>query len=102
MVEDPVRARRAAGPYIAGVRWIRRKATEALPKHSRFQQARLTLELKELNVGDRVQMHPATDCWMRGDKFAEVLLLARSWVRVRFDRDQQVVDVNPRSILEVL
>ena len=60
------------------------------------------MELKDLNVGDRVQMHPATDCWMRGDRFAEVMLLGRSKVRVRFDRSSQVVDVNPRNILEVL
>jgi hypothetical protein len=40
---------------------------------------------------------------MRGDRFAEVMLIARTKVLVRFDRSSGgVVDVNPSNILEVL
>ncbi len=60
------------------------------------------MELKNLNVGDRVQMHPESDSWMRGDRFAEVVLLAHINVHVRFDHSSRVVDVNPRNILEVV
>jgi len=60
------------------------------------------MELNELNVGDRVQMHPASDHSMRGDRFAEVMLIARTKVLVRFDCSSGVVDVNPSNILEVL
>lgn len=31
-----------------------------------------------MKTGDRVQLHPATDDWMRGDRFGEVVGFGRS------------------------
>ena len=36
-------------------------------------------------VGDRVELHPATDCWMSGAKYGTVTKLGRKWVHVRHD-----------------
>lgn len=60
------------------------------------------MELNQLKVGDRIQMHPASDRWMSGDQFAEVLRVGRKLVLVRFDRSKHEVNVHPRNVLEVV
>ena len=58
------------------------------------------------NPGDRVQLHPATDLWMRGARYGKVLRVwpatatARARVRVKLDALRRPVtldagDVNP-------
>lgn len=40
-------------------------------------------------VGDRVELHPGTDLWMRGARFGEVVQLSSTFkdrVHVRLDR----------------
>lgn len=56
--------------------------------HSRFR------------IGDRVELHPATDWWMRGARYGEVVRITKSRVRVRLDcgisaslEDWQILDV---------
>lgn len=41
-------------------------------------------QASEFRVGDRVELHPAHDAWMRGDRYATVERIGRStivWVR---------------------
>ena len=38
------------------------------------------LLLEQFTVGDRVELHPATDRWMRGDRFGTVSKLGRRYV----------------------
>ena len=43
----------------------------------------------EYTVGDRVELHPGTDLWMRGARFGEVVglsLTPKDRVRVRLDK----------------
>jgi hypothetical protein len=46
---------------------------------------------EEIRAGDRVELHPATDRWMRGDRYAEVISIYYSqkyrniMVKVLFD-----------------
>lgn len=65
----------------------------------------LKLKLREprprFKRGDRVQMHPATDRWMRGDKFAEVLSVNRNLLKLKFDRSGKVCIVPEVDVLEV-
>jgi hypothetical protein len=48
----------------------------------------------EIQVGDRVELHPVTDRWMMGDRYAEVISIYYSQkyhnivVRVWFDRSE--------------
>jgi hypothetical protein len=53
-----------------------------------------------MNVGERIQMHPATDHWMRGDRYGFVSAVARRaskskeaayWVRL--DKSNRLVKV---------
>lgn len=57
--------------------------------------ARLTFEHP---VGSRVQLHPATDAWMQGDKYGEVVKVGTKYVHVRMDRSGRVLKVTPRNI----
>lgn len=36
--------------------------------------------------GARVQLHPATDAWMRGDRYGEISSVGRTRVAVRMER----------------
>lgn len=40
--------------------------------------------------GDRVELHPATDDWMRGDRFGEVIRAALDYATVRLDRSGKI------------
>lgn len=68
-----------------------------------------------MKVGDRVQLNPAMDCWMAGDRYGEIVDVHR-WVvesvawhmrpvkhyRVKLDKSGRTVEVHPDNIYEVL
>lgn len=39
-----------------------------------------------LAIGERVETHPATDAWMQGDRYGEVVSIGRKYVHVKLDR----------------
>lgn len=41
----------------------------------------------------RVELHPATDAWMRGDRYGIVVKTGRKYVHVRMDRSGRVLRV---------
>jgi hypothetical protein len=43
-----------------------------------------------VEVNQRVQSHPATDCWMRGEKFGTVTQIGRKYIHVLMDRSGKV------------
>jgi hypothetical protein len=45
----------------------------------------MTGSFRVVNVGDKVQSHPATDAWMQGDRFGEVVKVGRKYVHVKMD-----------------
>lgn len=47
----------------------------------------------EAFVGQRVEISPTTDTWMRGDRFGEIVKLGHSWVHVKFDRSGRTLRV---------
>jgi hypothetical protein len=58
------------------------------------------------SAGDRVQLSPATDAWMRGDRYGEVLGFIRGRkhgirYRVRLDKSGRVA-VLPASLLSLV
>ncbi len=66
-----------------------------------------------MKPGDRVQLHPATDRWMMGDRYGEVLriipairtmavLVRPAAVVVRLDKSGKVQRFHVSNILEVL
>lgn len=50
--------------------------------------------------GQRVQLHPATDRWMRGDRYGTVLRIGRKYVRVLMDRSGHTIRVDPENLLD--
>ncbi len=52
-------------------------------------------------VGDRVQLHPATDLWMRGARYGTIEKLGRLYVHVRLDATGRIARVRSFN-LEVL
>lgn len=51
--------------------------------------------------GDRVQVHPATDRWMRGDRYGTVVLVGRTKYTVTLDRSGQTLFFRERDLMEV-
>lgn len=52
-------------------------------------------------VGDRVQTHPATDAWMSGDRYGDVVTAGRRFVHVKMDRSGLTKRFLPDDLLNV-
>lgn len=53
-------------------------------------------------VGDRVQLHPATNLWMQGDRYGEVVKIRRGKVTLKMDRSGRVIRAFPHDISEII
>ena len=53
-------------------------------------------------VGKRVELHPATDAWMRGDRYGEVVKVTPKYVHVKMDRSGRTLKVSPDNIGSVV
>ena len=60
------------------------------------------LTLKDFKVGDRVELHPATDTWMQGDRYGEVMIIGRVYVHVKMDRSGRQIPFRPALIGKIL
>lgn len=59
------------------------------------------LLLEQFSVGDRVELHPATDRAMRGDRFGTVAKLGRRYVHVALDRSGQTRQFAPENVIRL-
>lgn len=58
--------------------------------------------MAHLKLGDRVQLHPATDQWMQGDRYGEVVGFSRLHnVRVRLERSGRIAHMHPDNVTPV-
>jgi hypothetical protein len=55
-----------------------------------------------VKLGDRVQLHPATNWWMRGAKFGTVTKIGRKRVWVKLDATGRTVPIALHNLLEVV
>jgi hypothetical protein len=53
--------------------------------------------------GMRVELHPATDRWMMGDRFGEIVALQTGpeWVRVKLDKSGDRLWFNAADLMPV-
>lgn len=58
-------------------------------------------ELRE-EVGSRVELHPATDAWMSGDKYGEIIKAGKATVLVHMDVSGRDLQLLPRSIGSII
>jgi hypothetical protein len=55
---------------------------------------------QDFSVGDRIQLHPATDAWMMGDRFGQIRKVTQKFYHVAMDVSGRVRRVAPCNILE--
>jgi hypothetical protein len=59
------------------------------------------MDIADFTVGDRVQLHPATDAWMRGLRYATVERVGREHIHLVCDNGMHLRSL-PESILEIV
>lgn len=55
--------------------------------------------MTDFKKGDRVQSHPATDLWVRGDRYGTVTKVTKRFVYVLMDVSQRLIRFHPENIL---
>lgn len=58
------------------------------------------LLLTQFDVGDRIELSPATDAWMIGDRFGEVIRIGRFYLHVKMDTSGKVRKVVPENVYQ--
>jgi hypothetical protein len=53
-------------------------------------------------IGKRVELHPATDAWMMGDRYGEVVKVGTKYVHVKMDRSGRTLKVTDDLIGRVV
>lgn len=51
------------------------------------------------SIGTWVEAHPATDAWMMGDRYGEIVKVGRKFVHVRMDRSGRTLRFSPHNLL---
>lgn len=52
----------------------------------------------DVNINDRVEVHPGTNAWIFGDRFGQVTKLGTKYVHVKMDTSQRTLKFLPRDI----
>lgn len=55
--------------------------------------------LRAYRVGQRVQLHPATDTWMQGDRYGVIERIGDTSVCVRMDASGRLLRAAPHNLL---
>lgn len=50
-------------------------------------------------IGRRVQLHPATDRWMMGDRYGEIIKVGREYIYVKLDKSGKTIKFSQASPL---
>lgn len=58
------------------------------------------MTINDFKVGDRIELHPATDLWMRGAQFGDVTKIGRKLLTVKMDKLTRPIKVHPGNIYE--
>lgn len=59
----------------------------------------MNIKLYGISLGDRVEIHPAMDAWMQGDRYGEVLKVGRKLFSVKMDHSGRTLRIAPHNIL---
>lgn len=54
--------------------------------------------VSDFRAGQRVELHPALDSWMRGDRYGKVVKVGKTLVWVRLDKSDSLRFFSPLSI----
>lgn len=69
-----------------------------------MERSRMTAA--DFTIGDRVQTHPATDAWIQGDRFGDVVRIGaddkgNARVTVRMDKSGRLIRFAPTDLFIV-
>ena len=53
----------------------------------------------DFKKGQRIELHPATDLWMRGARFGTVTHVGKARVNVKLDKLPCVIYAQPRNLI---
>ena len=56
---------------------------------------------EDFKVGCRVQLHPATDMWMRGARYGNVTKIGRKYITVQLDVWKTPIRIHPDNLIFV-
>jgi predicted metal-dependent RNase len=59
------------------------------------------LTVNDFRFGERVQFHPATDQWMRGERYGTVMHVGRTIVYVEGDHSRVLFSMAPYQLLHM-
>lgn len=59
-------------------------------------------DLLAYRIGDRVQLHPATDAWMMGDRYGQIVRIGKKYLHVKMDVSGRTRKVAPSNINNVI
>jgi hypothetical protein len=58
--------------------------------------------INDFKIDDRVEIHPALDRWMRGDRCGTVEHIGSKLLRVRMDVSESLIRILPGNIKRIL
>ena len=58
--------------------------------------------IKDFRIGLRVELHPATDAWMMGDRLGVIVRVGRKYLSILMDRSCKVRRVTPDNIYDII
>ena len=80
-------------------RTLRAPRPESLAK---FRERQLIESSKRYWVGKRVELHPATDAWMMGDRYGDVVDIMRNGnFKIRMDKSKKIRTVPPALFMGI-
>jgi hypothetical protein len=56
----------------------------------------------DFRIGDRIEMHPATTLWMRGDRYGTVVAVGSTRVVVYLDKSERNLRMHASAILRTI
>lgn len=56
--------------------------------------------INDFRTGQRVQAHPGTDTWMRGDRYGTIERIGHLWIYVRMDRSGKLIAFKADNLMD--
>jgi hypothetical protein len=53
-------------------------------------------------IGARIELSPATDAWMRGDRYGVIVKAGRKYLHVLMDRSGRMLRIAPEYVNDVI
>lgn len=79
-------------------RGLRRNPIDSM----RVYAGRDGFEITDFKKGDKIELHPATDLWMRGARYGKIIQVGRTNLKVKLDYLRRAIAVSPRNIGQIV